>query len=414
MKNINKIDAFIILFFAFSILFMRYITVFTTEWYVVDLVIIGYLLVKSLNKRFEVNIPMLFSFIFVILIVLINIITFGIGSNAFDNLRIVLFPLTFLYFLLYLKKNYSIAILKSLISKLTIFLNTYFFINSLVIFVQIKTESFMMENFLLMNPHSFDHMTGFIGYNGVSVLNFVWIATLLLNLYAYFDNRSRLNLNLVIVELVVMQIISLFNENKMFLPTLLIFGSLFLFFQFIKFKGLSKSFFRIILILFSIAFMFVVSYFSFDNVSQMTDKVFSLVDDFFYDNNSKPVQYNERAYLQYLAFNVYNADGLGIGLNSIDLSKQTIHEHLGINSASYIMIQGGAIYLFSILNLYSVTILNLVRCKNIFTNFIIYILVFTSLGVVSYASQPFGDHYIFGVLSLIYFIYYLQIPKEKK
>lgn len=69
--------------------------------------------------------------------------------------------------------------------------------------------------------------------------------------------------------------------------------------------------------------------------------------------------------------------------------------------------------LISIINLYSVLLLKLYsNITNVNKKIVIYIVIFTTMFISSYATQPFRDHYIFVSLLLIYFIFYLNSKKR--
>ncbi|MCU5174422.1 hypothetical protein [Bacillus paranthracis] len=407
MNKLTKIDQVIITFLVATVFFLRYIKPLYPEWYLIDLMILIYVFFRMFNSKVGVNFGVVMSFYVLVLIIAINIINFGFGINVIENLLMIFMPLTILVYMIYLKKSYEFITLNLMALKFTKFLNIYFFINSAIITVQILTESFMMERFIVLNPLIVDHMTGFIGLSGGNILNFLWILTILFNLYFYLESKSILRLLMLICEIIIMTLLSVANDNKMFVVTLLVNIIMFLFVQIVKSGIQSVIMKRIIKIAVVAMVVFVALYKLSEDVSEGIENVIHLVSNFF--GAEYPDHHNERAYLNYLAFHIYNADSLGIGINSVDLNNQSIHPHLGINSATFILIQGGLLYYISIVNFYSLIILELMAVRGAMKKIMLYVSIFLTILVASYAAQPFRDHYLFIMLSLIYFVCYLSL-----
>lgn len=407
MNKLTKIDQAIITFLVATVFFLRYIKPLYPEWYLIDFVILIYVFFRVLNSKVRVNFGVAISFYILLLIIAINIMNFGFGMNVIENLLMVFMPLTIPVYMIYLKKSYEFITLNLMALKFTKFLNIYFFINSAIITVQILTESFMMKRFIALNPLIVDHMTGFIGLSGGNILNFLWIATILFNLYFYLESKSVSRLVVLICEIIIMTLLSVANDNKMFIVTLLVNIIMFLFVQIVKSGIQSVIMKRIIKIAVVAIVVFIALYKLSEDVLEGIGNVFHLVGNFF--GAEYPDHHNERAYLNYLAFHIYNADSLGIGINSVDLNNQSIHPHLGINSATFILIQGGLLYYISIVNFYSLIILDLMTVRGMMKKIMLYFSIFLTVVVASYAAQPFRDHYLFIMLSLIYFVCYLSL-----
>lgn len=412
MNKFKKIDTLIIVGLIITTLFARYFKVLYPEWYRIDFLIMIYLCVRLLKFKFKLKLSIVLSFYFLVLIVCINIMKFGIGAVAIDNLLMTFMPLTIIFYAIYLKTVYGYEVLHAEAFRFTKFLNIYFLFNSSIIVVQYLTGSFMMVQFFKINPLIEDHMTGFIGMSGGNILNFLWIATLLFNLYFYFDKKSVKRLIIILVEMITMMGLSVVNENKMFFVTVIIYLLLFFFIQLVRVGIGAKHFRRFFqVVCFSILGFFIL-YVLNENIANEINNVFNLLKDFI--SNDIPDHHNERAYLNYLAFEVYNAATYGIGLNSIDLNNQSIHQHLGISSSSLIMMQGGLVYFFAIVNFYTLIILDLISINKRVTKFVMYIIVFVTMLIVSYATQPFRDHYVVSMLVFIYFTCYLSFARIKE
>ncbi len=414
MKKLTKVDLATTLFLLFFLFFLRYRRVFYIEWYYIDFILMTLILIRTIYLGFRFDVIKFISFFLLLLVVSLNIVKFGFGDILIGNLLMQLMPLTLISFLIYLKRSYEHEVLTRLTYKLTIFMNLYFFINAAIILIQIKTGTFMMERFLIYNPNAFDHMTGLIGMNGVSVLNFFWIATILLNLFFYLERKSLKILIIIILEVIIAFSFSLFNDNKMIFLTFTFFVGLFFYFRFLSsglsFKNINRVFRIVIFLIAILVCLFIFK----DKFGPEFNNTFNLINDFFSKSGLYPNKNNERAYLNYLAFHYYNASGMGIGLNNVDLLHQSIHVHLGINSSSLVMILGGWIYLVVLVNIYTVYFVNLISIKGRRNKITIYLIIFLSVLFVSYATQPFRDHYIIAMLSLICFSYYLSMAKTDK
>ncbi|ADH09679.1 hypothetical protein [Bacillus thuringiensis] len=412
MNKFKKIDRLIIVLLIITIFFARYFKVLYPEWYRIDFLIMVYLCMRLLKLKFKLKLSVAVSFYFLILIICINVMKFGIGTVAIDNLLMTFMPLTIIFYAIYLKTVYRYEVLHVEAYRFTKFLNIYFLFNSSIIVVQFLTGSFMMEQFFKINPLIEDHMTGFIGMSGGNILNFLWIATLLFNLYFYFEKKSVKRLIIILVEMVTMMGLSVVNENKMFFVTVIIYLLLFFFIQLVRVGIEAKHFRRFSQVVCFSVIGFFVLYVLNENIANEMDNVFNLLKDFM--SNDIPDHHNERAYLNYLAFEVYNAATYGIGVNSIDLNNQSIHQHLGISSSSFIMMQGGLVYFIAIVNFYTLIILDLISINKRVTKFVMYIIVFVTMLIVAYATQPFRDHYVFAMLVSIYFACYLSFARTKE
>lgn len=413
MKNFSKMDNLIIYFILCNLLFLRYIKVLYTELYIFDLFIVIYIFMKTVNKkRDSFNLLHFFSIIMVGIALIINMGIYGFGKIYISNLIMTLSPLTYIIFLIYIVNKYNIYSIENLVDKLRYILNMYFFINCIIIFLQIKTQSFMMRKFLSFNPYFQDHTDGLIGANGVAVLNFLWIATLLLNYYYLCRNKQKRTLILLIIEFAIMCVISSFNDNKMFLLTLIPIILFILVININRIK-LNVSYKKLFFVFFLIPTFLIIIFWTRSLLYNVFLDSNELIQGFYYSKNYIPNQNNERAYLNYLAFNQYNAKSIGVGLQNVDINNQNIHKHLGINSSSLLLIQGGIIYYLSIINLYCVLLLKLFNKSRPIQKIIFYVLLFLTLLTFSFATQPFRDHYIAMSLMFVYLSLYLTHNRTK-
>lgn len=412
MEGVKKLDKIILGFILMNLLFFRYIKVFYNEWYSLDAVLIAYSLSGLLKGRISPKILMYFSALAVSISVLLNVWKFGASENVVDNLMMFISPASITLYFLYLNKKYNFTQKNRILKVISHILNAYFVINTLIIIVQIKTATFMMEKFIKFNPYVPDHMAGFIGANGVSVLNYLWITTLVLNIYFYFRNKSLKGILNISFQIVLMFVLSEFIDNKMFLVTtaahLISFLLLYLFTKGINARNAHVWIVAALVILFAIPTVF-----NNENFVSQFEKTNELAKDFMSGESGTPNKNNERAYLNYLAFNVYGASDLGIGMKNVDLLHQNIHKHLGINSASLVLIQGGIVLMMSLVFFYSALIFCFFRVSTGISRLIIFSLVSFNTMLCAYATQPFRDHYIIICFSLIFLTYEMYIESSQ-
>ncbi|MFD1135568.1 hypothetical protein [Paenibacillus urinalis] len=408
LNTISKIDLIVLTAILVNVFFLRYINVFFQAFYFFDCILFLYIFANMIRTKFRIGVTFYLSIVLFTMIVGQNLLKFGIGQVAAFNLLMVMTPLVFVLFLVYLKKKYTFEALESLAFKLAKFMNYYFFFNTLIIVVQIQTGTFLMEKFIAQNPLVFDHMTGLIGLSGVSVLNFLWIATLLFNLYFYIERKKTSTLLLIIFQGVSMTVISTLNDNRMFAATFFMFLAAFVVIITIRNKfGIGT------LIKFSaFGLLLAVVLWLMSTYTTVVQTSLDMGKELF---NDKPSIYNERAYFNYLAFNYYDADDMGIGLNNIDVATQTIDKHLTVNNTTIVLIQGGLMYLLSITLVYT-ALLDRLFSTNIkgIKRVLLFIMLFIVLLVSAYATQIYRDQYTAIVYMLIYFVFYLACHKQMK
>lgn len=405
MNKVKKLDLVLVYIILLNLLLIRYRRVLYTELYVPDLLILFYVFLNSVKSGLKLKLSTYLSLLFLVIVLATNAITFGLGSVFIDNIKMIFSPLVYIVFLNYLIKKYDFEAVEKLAFHLKKILNIYFFVNILIVLIQAKTETFLMNKFLGYNPAPFDHMDGLIGANGVGVLNFLWITTLLFNLYFYIRSRKKAALILFLVEFSLMFFVSKLNDNKMFLLTTAL---IFLTFYIIKgFKiKLKISFLKVSLFYFVLPIILSLLILN-PAIIKTVENSALMVGSFSFGGSTTPDPNNERAYLNYLAFNKYNANILGIGLQNVDMADQSIHVHLGINSSSLLLIQGGIIFLFSVIHFYIIMILKLFKGLSIRRKITFYFAIGTAITTMSYATQIFRDQYLSTCLMFIYLVFYL-------
>ncbi|MBT2658626.1 hypothetical protein J7E81_25980 [Bacillus sp. ISL-18] len=413
----NKTDKVILFLILILVFFLRDIKVLYEPWYIFDLFLLIYIFFQSTKNEAKGSLGhhfwMFISVGLLVVIAFLNIYFYGFGKVFINNILMIFTPATLLLYTSYMSNRYEYDVLFKLGRKILIFLNIYFWINVPIIILQFITGTFMMGRFLSWGMYAFDHMTGFIGPFGTGILNIFWCALLLGNLFYYLMEKQKVWLILFWVQIPTMLILSYFNENKSFIPTVILFLGLFIFYVNFSNKFSFKAVFNFIIILIIGLFLSLIAYLSSDVIREQVDKLLQLASDFFV--NGTPSPENERAYLNYLAFRYFDAMGLGMGINNLDFNHQTIHKNLGINSLSLIVIQGGVWYYLSIINIY--TVLTVRAVKNIFekSTFLLYFLFYIIYGFISLITQPFRDHYtMIMVALLVFFLTIWQKGEELK
>lgn len=403
-QKISGIDLTLIGVMLFNVFFLRYLKPVYETFYYLDILILAYVVVNLLKEKIKIGFLTYLSTVFAVIVIALNLNTFGLSRIAVNNLLMAFMPATFLIYLMYLKKRYSTEQLISLASKLRLALNLFFIINTPIIILQIQTGTFMMQKFIAINPLVFDHMTGLVGLSGVSVLNFLWIATLLLNLYHFLERRKLSTLILIIAQAIIMTAISTFNDNKMFVMTLFMFVIVFFMLTTLKNKFTLGTMVK------AITFIVVIlgALWTIASYTDSVDTSRALTEEFF---SSSPSKYNERAYLNWIAFKDYDAKNMGVGLNTIDIAHQKIHKHLTINSSGLLMMQGGIIYLAATIIFYCTLIQRLFK-GTLVKKTIIFLMLICSLTVMAFATQIFRDQYIATATMMIYFALYLTSIKQ--
>ncbi|AGK55753.1 hypothetical protein [Bacillus sp. 1NLA3E] len=402
MKNLTNIDKFFVVSILIGVFFLRYIKLMFVLWYIPELIVLCYVIVQTLKKEIKVSrwlkIWLGITICYLFLIVALNIYKFGVGIVFIENILMIFMPAIILIYLAYLTSSYSFDDLFDTGKKILVFLNFYFWLNVPIIILQFVTGTFMIKRFLSWGKYDFDHMTGLIGPFGTGILNVFWCSLLIGNLFIFLITKKRHWLFSFLIQIPTMIVLSYFNENKSFIPTALLFVTVFFTYSFLVKNFTFKSLLKLTsIILIGILFCFAV-YFSVDIIKTQIDKLFVLANQLIY---GIPDTNNERAYLNYLAFQKFDAIHLGEGINSVDFNNQKIHPNLGINSMSLILIHGGIWYFIAVVNFYSTLAVIVIKKGFDLNTVVIYVVFIVIFGFLSIITQPFRDHYIISMISLL-------------
>ncbi|QWH63547.1 hypothetical protein EXW39_26580 [Bacillus mycoides] len=409
----KKIDQFIIFMLLIGVFFLRYIKVFYEQWYIFEVFLLIYCFINVIKigkKSLGMYLWYFISVCMFVFCISLNIIEYGAGKVFFDNIMMALMPITLIVYFSYLIQKYSFQILLETSKKIMMFLNIYFWINAPIIVVQFITGNFMMGRFLSWGMFDFDHMTGFMGPFGTGILNVFWVILLIGNLLFYLITRNKKWFLMFVLEVPIMLLLSYFNENKAFIPTIILFMAVVLGYVFICNKITLKAVVKFLFLVIMGIIVGFVMYESVEIIKEQVDNLIELVLDF--DTNAALNTHNERAYLNYLAFKYYHADGLGLGINNVDFKTQTIHKNLGINSFSLMLIQGGIWYYLLILNMYTLITVGALKTKFDIHAFSLYITFTVIFGFLSFVTQPFRDHYTMFMVALLILFVALFVKKN--
>ena len=281
-------------------------------------------------------------------------------------------------------------------------LNIYFFGNALFVYAQYLGVVPIAGAFLAAHPFVADQLTGLIGLNGVSTLNFLWIATIAGNLRArQLDGRRRFYA-FAAIQFVIAAWLSTLNDNKMFTLTAAAAALVYLAFN----AGALKRYIIVVLAMIAIAVPLAIDAISsaFTTKSGASLDLLSVV---FYNPNFQPNPNNERAFINDLAYRFYNSFGTGIGLGQANDTSYWIHTHIGINSASLILIQGGLPLLVASVVILYVGLHSMVRPSSLLINSA----TFGLTVVLMYASNPISDRYT--LIAVCLFMFFLA-PAQKE
>jgi 3-dehydroquinate dehydratase len=283
-------------------------------------------------------------------------------------------------------------------------LNWYFFLNTPLVIGQIYGVVPTPSAFLSINPSAFDHWSGLIGLNGVSTLNFVWLSTITANIWASEAFAARRYLAIAAVQLAVCGWISTLNDNKMFVPMAAV-GVAFI--VAVKVQTTLKRASLIVLAPIAAYVMYSLTATTFTSSSGRT---LDVMDVLIYNPDHLPNPENERAFLNFLAFSRYNGNGSGSGLSFVNPNADTIHVHLGINSASLLLIQGGLMLLIPVLVLLTATFVLAIPIidRPLASRIVIWVAAFLFAVAATYASSPVEDRYNMTAIGL--FLLFLASP----
>lgn len=316
------------------------------------------------------------------IVIVQNLADHGIGSSGLEEALSIPLVLGLPLFYAMLARNQHRPTWIRYLKRTLVLLNIYFYVNAVIIIGQVAGVIPIAPQFIAENPSLIDHMTGLVGLNGVSTLNFIWIATIAGNVRFIRDSKWRLVA--VVTQLALAGWLSVLNDNKMFVVTAGLSAALMLA---INLRTI-RRWIPILLLGAACVFPFLVDLF--ESLGRTESGVsLDLASILLYDPNLLPNPNNERAYINFLAYHWYNGFGNGVGLGVANAESKEIHIHLGINSASLLLIQGGIPLLVVTTMILFVGLRAIVGRRG--TMAALMLAVFTVMLV--YISNPIADRY---------------------
>lgn len=421
MNRLDKftwIDKLILIYLMIEVLILRWISSYGYYKYF-HILILFIIIFRNKNNR-KIRPSDILVILFYLTIIFLNILNNGINSSFRFLKSFYLYGLSNLIVILYimiLSYRNKGALKNFILKEMFIIFNAYFIINIPIIIKQLEGTYFLMRN-VEGNPMYEDHITGLIGASGTHQLTFFWIILIIINLYSYFTLNRKFGLVSSIIYIPFMIIVSSQNDNTAFFLLFPFIVGQYLLYRFIFNKNI--SFFSIVKIIFltmSILFLFTAVYKNNDNVKNFVDgKVtrklvqYGVIDgvvDEKYGNDE------ERIFLYKYALEYGNGYKLGNGIGSIELyGDLSMPKHFGMSEISIRVYEGGLIYLFSIILIFSHFINRIYIMNNKYRGELSFLIICGNLVVLSIYTQVFQYMVYCLVLALIAFILNDEYSKQ--
>ena len=290
--------------------------------------------------------------------------------------------------------------------RLALVLNWYYFINALIIIMQILIPGFLVHNFS-NNSFYLDQVCGLIGNNGTHRLSVLCLACIYLNIVCIILDKKHAKQNYFMTLYIIISslIISIFNDNKFYYILLGLFFLPIIF----NFKQVKKYIFKqnkfsnrkliISFIFIIICIVFLICYFIYRNI--------------YINNVSLSLLKTERMVLFDYALNAGSPNKLfGHGIGSIMfLFDPQMPEHFGMCELTSRIYTGGYLYLFLMILVFSTFFAKYFNVKK-FKN---KLFIFLSLISFCYYTQAFSMIDMTFLICLLYYFlskYYSLIEND--
>ncbi|WP_434798763.1 hypothetical protein [Terrisporobacter vanillatitrophus] len=320
----------------------------------IQIILLAYFILRLVKTKQICKSTIIVNAISIILI-LINLLKFGIGEYYYFNLIICGFGnIMILVFLGNLIKNKRKNIISQIIKIFYVFSNCYFIINIPIILKQLEKTYFMFR-FHEMNPMYEDHITGLIGSSGTHRLTFFWISLIVVNIYMYNKIKKKLLLIYMALQVCFMVFISSQNDNTAFflIFPIIIIQILVLLVDKINFKLIIK-----IICSFSIISVITITLFNsneeikefFNN--RVLEKIYQYTNNA--DKHNSNIK-NKEERIELFEYALEHGDGykLGKGIGSVTYSDKSMPIHFGMSEISIKTYEGGLIYLIWLILIYA-------------------------------------------------------------
>ena len=340
------------------------------------------------NKR--IVIWMLFCII-VMVNAMQNGVSKGMVKSIIDSTKgIILF--SYLLFLLDEKKDCLYRFFRKILYP---FMNIYFYINVPIIFLQIKTRTFLMKRALEYNAYTPDQITGLIGYNGTHILSFFWVTLILINLFNYLKSKKLSILVNTICQVILMILISSQNDNTVFFyiaPLTLI--------QFLLFNKIQVNIKKVLKIIFIGIISFNAIYFIINANQVLKEQLDKFVETrviIKYEQliSGESDTDEERIQLFKYSLEYGNGYGFGKGIGSVNYGDSKMPRHFGMSEISIKTYEGGLIYLAVLNILWTVYLTSILTCKLNYKNKLMtFLVVLVNVVLLCSYTQIFYDQYL--------------------
>lgn len=385
---LSLIEKFVVWMLIIDLLLGKWIANIPENKYIY-FVIVSYFVYIFINGTYSLKKSDLITICTVITMLFINILINGKGNQFVTNGILYgvgnLLIIKFFVQLFQTKKQYMQNIF---VPKLRKIFNIYFWINSIVMYKQLNGTYFLMRYYENNSMYE-DHITGFIGASGTHRLTLFWIALLIFNINYYLENRKRTVLIITVIQLTYMITISAYNDNTIFyflMPLVLVelYGVRIV--QKIKLKKI----FSILIITFILISIF--NYLKTLNSelneflnTRVLEKTYQLVDSEKNYNDDE-----ERIELFKYALEYGNGYKFGMGIGNVSYADSRLPNHFGMSEISIKTYEGGLVYLFELILLYSAYIYILIINNNEFKRKkLLFAIIFLNVVIMAAYTQIF-------------------------
>ena len=387
-ESITFIEKIILWMFVMDLLIGKWIFNISENRYIYSIIIV-YFIYMFITKKYNIEKSDLISITIIVVILYINILVNGKNGNFFSyGILFGVGNLLIIKFFIQLFQSNRRYMKEVFIVKLRKVFNGYFWINSIVMYKQLNGTYFLMRHYQ-NNPMYEDHITGFIGASGTHRLTLFWIALIVFNINYYLDSKRKTTLLTVIIQLIYMIIMSAYNDNTIFyvlMPLILVevYGI-----RLVKKIGIKKLF---LVVVATIIFINTFNYLKTVNVevdsflsTRVSEKICQLA-------NSEDENIDDEERIELLKYSLKYGNGykFGVGIGSVSYSDSRLSRHFGMSEISIKTYEGGLIYLFELILLYS-TYMHMLICRrnSIRSKIILFIIVFFNILMMASYTQIF-------------------------
>lgn len=388
-----------IIYLIIMLLFSGYIE-FRIIWHIMLIVIAIILLCAYPKERKQIfnNVWMFLIVFSTITIIILSIINSGDFTNVLNNLRSMGYSLASLIII-------AIAIARNDIMFYNIFkrrikwLNIMLIINTIVVAIQARGTGFLIKpSWLEQNPYYDDQVAGLFGFNATNQLGMYTVFVMLLNFsyikFSFMTNiKKKIFLVYTIIIMIIMAVLSKYNDNAGFYIVTAMFIGIYLFFDM---TSLTEKIYKKIQKLFSyiiISVIGVIAFFNIPATKAVLDKFLrNRVEAMLHFNEVGMTGSNERFYQVQYGLSHKFGWFLGEGFGTAKMVQANGHGflHFGISSMGAYIILAGIWFFILYTLLYSKLLYGIVNEKK-YSNMIMYFAVFAIILFFSVYLPVYND-----------------------